>query len=325
MRHISARLKKRLSKKRVGSKKIALKNTQKRKFSVWSSIISFLLLLLVIFGISSIVALVVIRTAFVKFSAVDEEKTIVLAGTQVSNKDAVLIVAHLHPDVARSQITVIDAQSTVALPKGYGNYSMQSIVPLGLLDNQPAVFYTATFSHALERVVENVVPIEGEIQVSNTSQLQRLLLKQIVKSIFELRNHTELLSVYNALSHSSIKVVSLSEYLLKSHSMQMADVDMVSKCPVGILNSTRISGQAGKFTRILENSGLVVVRVGQEDVTYDRSTVYVHPDSAEPCQKVLQMVKKVFPIELEVVTQADIPDQYRASIIAVIGSDSVSQ
>lgn len=274
-------------------------------------------------GIFSLLALA--RIVYVRLSAVPVEQTIVLAGSEVAKQDAVVIVAHLHPDASRSQITVVDAQGTTEIPLGYGTYPLQSVVPLGLLDNQPEWFFSATFSHAFERVIDHVYVIPGEVTVQTGTGLQKLLVSQMLSHGFTLKSHQELLQVHNAISKGNVRVVSLSEYRMRSRPMQIIASEIATACPVGILNSTSSSGEANSMTSILENSGLVVVRVGQETEEYDTSTLYVDPEKADECGEIITSVQKVFPVELVQVDDATIPQQYRASIVAVIGSDSVRE
>lgn len=265
------------------------------------------------------------RFVYIRLSEVPVEQTIVMAGSEVAKQDAVVIVAHLHPDASRSQVTVVDAQGTTEIPLGYGTYPLQSVVPLGILDNRPEWFYSATFSHAFERVIDHVYIIPGEVTIQTGAGLQKLLLAQMVGHGFTLKSHRELLQVHNAISKGNVRIVSLSEYRLRSRPMQIIASEIATACPVGILNSTSSSGEANTMTSILENSGLVVVRVGQETDEYETSTLYVDPEKVGECEEIIESVQKVFPVELVQVEDASIPQQYRASIVAVIGSDSVRE
>jgi len=122
---------------------------------------------------------------------------------------------------------------------------------------------------------------------------------------------------FRSIQQDSVDRVSLGIQTKRRSSAQLA----VQNCTVALLNGTRISGLSARMSRLSEQQGFTVVRVGQAEELSEFSQLIISPEQAAECQSVSSVLLRFLPSSTRVSEEAGLTAQYRSPIVVVLGSD----
>jgi hypothetical protein len=92
------------------------------------------------------------------------------------------------------------------------------------------------------------------------------------------------------------------------------------ECSIAILNSTDISGLAGRLSDIVENNGGVVIRLGQYSEQLENSVLLYDPAETK-CKAALDQIATLSPVPFEIKEDTSVQNTFRAPIVAIIGTN----
>jgi hypothetical protein len=247
------------------------------------------------------------------------------ANKDISTQPVIFVSAH--PQEQRATIVVINGELPVELPQ-YGTYPVRSVAGLLSLDKVDPQYVHGVYSLALTQLVTNVwsstslptttvdpsshrlkqILWEAAWQDHDTSWLDKFLWLSWLKQLSdrELRIHT---------------VTTQAEW----HRLQdetALNSDLTEQCLTAVVNATGQNGWASTTSVMLENTGLVVIRVTDTPDRADHSKLLVSPKAAERCDVLVELLKKSWPSSLQVVMDEAQTDHYRASLVLVVGEDA---
>ncbi len=97
--------------------------------------------------------------------------------------------------------------------------------------------------------------------------------------------------------------------------------DQQAACAVAVLNTTQISGLAGKLSRVIENSGYRVIRVDSADYQVKQSTV-VFKQNNQVCSDLYQQLKPLFTkLDAHQSQPSELFNRYRADLVILLGKE----
>lgn len=162
-------------------------------------------------------------------------------------------------------------------------------------------------------------------------------------SVTQLQPHIKLLVARQALlswkePQKLLRLASLAVLLPSSETVPVTDAhswgealalqlqpleDAANDCPLGVSNTTGVSGLGRSFGQFLTNQGLTVRRVTDRDDTLGQTQVLYDETAAQSCQALLMALKHVLPAQTPFSSREGILGEYRVPVMILLGEDSV--
>ncbi len=189
------------------------------------------------------------------------------------------------------------------------------------LDHDPDL--KAKLSHQLGMLVSDVVVI-GQAWPADphTVQLASIVQEEIWQQLkHEHRFSVDLLASWYLLTkgNSFSSLTDLSKLPKEFEKSWGSVLKAGDDCQIAVLNSTHITGLAGKLTDIIERNGGVVVRLKQYPSPLDRTRIYV--DDSVICQQAVTQLQSLLIGQPEILPIGDAQNSYRAPLVIILGSD----
>lgn len=198
---------------------------------------------------------------------------------------------------------------------GYGEYELGAVWDLLRLEKKDQVFVRAAYGHALGVGVDGVYVFRPKEKAVDQWQVLRLLVGH---------RETWHLALWfkdvEAQNFSSLVLGEMKDWqkLLASHAFGKID----DSCAVAIINTTQRSGVAANLTAVLENSGVAVVRSGNSIWDDEQTALFVAAGESQlKCLEVQARLQSLSPLVLIPRPEQNKVDQYRASMVLLIGED----
>jgi len=252
--------------------------------------------------------------------------------TAIQGQARALYFAHFNPVAGDVQVVTLDPKLKVNLLGGYEDYELRSIYPLLTLEKRDEQFLTAAYSFALDEVVDRVVVLDGSRVTPEDLELVKRrgeLKKQLWTAIVREKRTSgvwdqQLLTLYFFLNAGTnwrpSRLQSGDEASLAAfHRQDFSRADN-QHCSVVVVNSTAVSGLAGRIATVLEKDGYFVTRTGNFAEALSRTTIFYN-EEAVACMELISRSIKVFPLRPEVVKGKEVPHQHRAGVVIVAGED----
>lgn len=251
-----------------------------------------------------------------------------LAVISVSEKDSVLVM-------------YLDPQVMVDSVYGYGEYKVGSLLKLGSLEKLGSKLLTRTLQHQLGLKIHDYVSIEvpssNEIDVAFLKKLIRPMAFSLIGKPLGVTDLVKYVKTISILRPDQIEVIPIHESRL-SYTQSLPDESLVYKLDeerldaflqthmrelvfsntttsVAIVNTTTYSGLASSLARILLNSGIDVVSLGENQEHLEKSIIMTSIGGKE--SQIVMFLASLFPFEVK---EASI-DEYRAEVVILLGED----
>lgn len=239
-----------------------------------------------------------------------------------SQADGNVLLIHFGNQIKSSKVFIVQGDTIVNLPGKYGEYRLTAVYPLLELEKKDQRYLIGSMNRVTGIFLDEVI---------KTSKTYPHDVKDIRKAVFEetklqLKEHKKLnvalLASWYALSHESVvnqdvPLLEVSQLLKREMGGTFAARD---ECSIAILNSTDISGLAGRLSTIVEDNGGVVVRLGQHSEKLENSQLLYDP-SVKECAAALDQIKTLSPVPFEIKEDITVQSQFRAPVVAIIGEN----
>lgn len=259
--------------------------------------------------------------AVVTVATPQNSQNIVIVNKTIEAEKGSIMLASLDPQESRAQFVTFDSQLKTEVVGGYGRYELRSIYPLLMLDEKPAAEIRATLTFSLDRAVDTIWSLESVPQVTTKDQAKQLLLALAWGS-----QPSSLGLIDRVWLGWFAWRLEVSRVLLDTvkTEKELASADFLSlafkpECTIAVINTTSISGVAGRVTKIFENSGGRVVRVADTPATLETSRVAISTDSN--CLEVAEKVQQVVPTAIAIERSEQITAENRAEVVILLGKD----
>lgn len=185
----------------------------------------------------------------------------------------------------------------------------------------------------IDQVLVYQLTDETDLKTLSTKQLNQVLRKLMIQEVKQRHN-------FSTMWQNLIKLMQLRQVLLdyqfqgKNFSQGLSSIDELasfvlaedSDCAIGVLNTTSIPGLATKVANILEQSGLLILRISNSDQKdyrdLEQSVLLIKEETAS-CQVIIERLKnwRQSEFSLEVKEDQQLTNRYRSNLILLIGED----
>lgn len=285
--------------------------SKSKQSSGLKKIFRFIFILLLVIFFLFLVLLVI----FIFVSPKIENKNIVIVSPEKSGGDGVILIAHFYKNTNDISVIRLDKEITGKLIGGYGEYKLGAVKGILDIDKKDSVFIKAAFSHFLEKGIDEVVETNFDTFPQNKYYLMMLLFKNQ-------KTLKEALIVKN-LEQGSVNIVEINTFdEWKNYLDDRLTRKINESCSVAVVNATKTVGMATKFSNVLENSGVTVVRSTNNIWGDPETRIYIDEDDG--CEEVVERIKTTSPIDLDVKIDSAKTSQFRANIVLFIGDELIT-
>lgn len=250
-------------------------------------------------------------------SHLDLSQNILFVQPNLDGTKGDIILAHISPKDSKIEVAIFPPEMSVELLGGYGNYPLRSVYPLLKLDKKSPNFIKAAYTYSLNLPIDEVVLAD---QPSPDTMWWQLLTYKFHSQM----SFTQRLSVYRFVQNIGSHQVTVhplqnaSEW--QSFTRQFRFNSISPDCAVAVINTTEVAGAGSTVTRVLENSGIPVIRLSDAPDQIPQTQLLVL--KAEPfCQEVTEHLGAVFPFATHLTINAKAMSSYRANLVILIGED----
>ncbi len=178
---------------------------------------------------------------------------------------------------------------------------------------------TAIFGWLINHKVDRVVNVPEEVSLEASSDLTSVLRHMFLSQRTEWDQRKELLSLYAYAKDAEFIEQEGVEQVLN---IKLPIIDE-GRCSLALINTTQISGLAGRMGHIAEQMGVRVIRIGSNDLDLDRTKLVVK--DLNKCEIVLDSMQQVLLSQAErVEDQAQMTQllsRFRADFVVLLGKD----
>lgn len=248
-----------------------------------------ILLLIFLFYLTFILLLKFFLPSF--FSLGNEEKNLLLIGGTPENKAAVIYILRLSATDDSAKVFLLDSQALVPVSGGYGFYPLGNIAPFLQLEADQSQTLAAVYNFALKQAIDEVYFVP-DLQIPENEKQVRKDFWRLIKKELALTTQTrsELWKIFFFLQKdlSFIK----NNLLINDEGAVSSGLakDKNTRCPIVLINTTKINGLAGKVSKMAEMNGVVVINLESSEENLIDSEIYY--DQREPaCVELVQVLQ----------------------------------
>lgn len=290
-----------------------VKRQSQQSPKLWASLLKIGQILVVLL-VSLAVLTAALIVIFVLIDAPLQTKNIVFVSAKKSGGESRILMASIDSQTDKVLVVSFAGNLVGEVIGDYGNYPINSIRYLLQIGKKDEVFLRAAYSHIFKKSITEVTEVEQTTDMSQKWQLVSLLAKN--------RQTWPLALSLSKLDDANFVFKQVGEW---GEWEKIQDKQLLTKindqCSVAIVNASQINGLANQLSKILENSGVEVVRTTDSIWDEPKTALYVSPDEAAKCQQVIAAIQAVSPVILPQQLDQAKSTQYRARIIFFIGNE----
>jgi hypothetical protein len=222
-------------------------------------------------------------------------------------------------------VAILQQGIYITLPGDYGQYALDSVVPLLKLDGKTSEFTRAAVSLGLGFAVDEVQVVSELPQQNEAGSFSISSLRSVLKDSFKqegsmpVAEKSKLLLLSWQLDQSSLTTQtaqSLGE--IRAITSKWSTPTDKDSCSIAIVNTTKTSGVATALTSVLERSQLLVIKAGDTTPAKELSQITI---AKSGCEQTIQHLGALIPSPVEVVTDQAVATQYRSDVVLFVGND----
>lgn len=279
----------------------------------WASLLKvgqILVVLTVMLAVLGAITVVI----FVLIEAPLTAQNVVFVSPKKSGGESPIIMASFEPQTQKVAVTTFAGNLTGKVIGDYGDYPIGSVRYLLQIGNKDEVFLRSAYSHIFQKSIQTVYEIVPAGAVENKWQLVQMLLKERQTWSLAFR-----LSKLDEANFTFRKIGEWGEWERVLANQLLAKIN--DQCSVAIVNASQTDGLASRLSKILENSGVEVVRTTDSIWDEPKTALYVSPDEVEKCQPVIAAIQAVSPMILSQQLDQTKSTQYRARLVFFLGNE----
>jgi hypothetical protein len=251
-------------------------------------------------------------------------KNIVIVPANIDGTYQKIYLTHIDPGQNHIDVVSFPADQQVKVVGGYGQYPLRSLYPLLTAEKKSRQFVIASYSQALEKVVDDVwVTNDPQFFQSqlNVSELLRQLVLFKIQGDFTLADRISLYKFSLGLRQDQVTFTAVQNAEEWVHiSAEIEFPSQAADCSVAIINTTDIVGIGSQFGKILEKSGFAVVRVADANGVVEKTTLLTDTDSST-CLDVQSHILHSLPLATKNQFDSQAFQKYRGHVVLILGQD----
>jgi len=156
-----------------------------------------------------------------------------------------------------------------------------------------------------------------ENDLSSQTSLQRSLWLDAISSVsrFDFAEARLLLAVWEVLRKRGLIAMTTAEDLIRAVSPLER---LGSSCPIGVANTSAISGAASTFANMLVSQGGLVLRITNYDAEIEKPTVLVDEGLQSECGESAQLIHRSLPNSAILSFSSDLYSTYRVGVLVLL-------
>lgn len=243
-----------------------------------------------------------------------ESKNIVFVPSKKNGEKDPILLASIDGNSQKISVYQFPGSLKATVLGGYGEYPLGSVQPLLKLEQKEPRFIQAAFGSIFERAVNQIYEYQSMPQAFTKTSLVRLLLEN--RSTWSLAWQVYQL---DGLHFSYRQVADWPEWGRTLSNQALGRIS--DHCSVAVVNASGKNGLAGQLAKILEKSGVEVVRTTDNIWGEPKTAIYQDQDYIAQCQPIVQIIQAMSPIALTETIDQTKPTQYRARLVLFIGEE----
>lgn len=252
-----------------------------------------------------------------------DDKNIVIVSDRLDVPSKYIYFAHISSSGQKSTVLRIDSEQSVEVPGGYGEYPLQSMYQLLLIDKKEKQFMTAAYSQLFGIPVDTIVAVADPLDEIEGSEFSAFFFSSFIKQLGQVNLDsvgTLLYLHYRTKEVTSLSAKNLADVASYQHEFSTVSSEVSQYCSVAVINATGENGVARKVGDVIENSGAVVVRVDDIPQVQEQTKIFYGEEPVN-CIKLVENILGIFPQRPEVLPLAELEDaqQYRAKVVVIVG------
>lgn len=295
-----------------------MRNQQKR-VAVKKRLLSVLLVTCFI-----VASIVVLMSSFVLpslFGEVTEPKNILIVSKKTDVPSKFIYLAHISENPDLNQLYAVEAGEKIVVPQGYGEYVLSSVYPLLIIDKKDNQFISSVFSQVLGTMIDSVVVLDKSFESPSDLESNKDFLSQAYIELKKSNTHVAdyLLLHYQFKQTQLDKQIALNDIDELYTKMQSISGTVAKYCPVAVVNSTGRNGVATQFSKMIENSGYIVVRTDEAETELKNTTIF-YQNSTVSCEQAAHKLGSIFTSQpdIKLLSELENGQQFRANIVVFI-------
>jgi hypothetical protein len=249
-----------------------------------------------------------------------DNRHILFSSIDIDSHNSKIYLAYFFPSVGEIKILPIESRSVEVLGN-YGNYETAAVSALLKMEGKDQEFQKAVWSWGLGALIDQVEVSKTDLVLENQQQLRQLLLSAIKKNWHHREELISLLEVYFFARSTPIERFKVLSSLESQQQLEAFSASMVyEECLTTIVNTTSQVGLASWLSSVLEQSGISVIRVTDQNGPYQLST-FSYDEQNQTCAAVVKRAQVAFPGEVILQENLGLQREHRADLVIFIGED----
>lgn len=247
-------------------------------------------------------------------------KNIVIVPSNIDVNTNVILFASISYTNDSLSYSSLPANDTVRLAGGYGEYPLKSVFPLLGLDQKPDQTVIATYSHLLGIPIDEVWVTSEDTIFQEKSTVQDLAYQVLLGKLetpLSLKDRLKFYRFASGKQSTRVNFSTLAEWQAKQASRF---IGLLKDCRASLVNTTAVAGLGRRVSKVMEQSGMTVVRLTDAAPTVGKSTITILPNS-ETCMFLATHVKQLFPESLQIKEDSEILTRARSEAEIILGQD----
>lgn len=221
----------------------------------------------------------------------------------------------------RIQLFPVPSDLPVEVMGGYGTYRFQAMYPLLVLEEKEPSYRRSTMSLSVGTLLDEIWTVSvSELSVQSRGGLLRALTQS-----FWQNDHIPLGErlAFLALAADRRTEVVVRSPVRELPAPELADMSggAHSLCTVALINTTQLSGLAGRIAHLLESEGFRVVRTVSDSTQKEVTTVVTGDELSPDCRNVQGKLELLVPGKTEHQHDQAETLRNRADLVVQLGTD----
>ncbi len=288
---------------------------------------SGLVIAVVILGLVGVAGYGLLSQVIPRLLPLKENSNLVLVASEKYKTPSHVFVLHFRPTDQKLIVAKIQADQSVPVIGGFGQYPLRSVWPLLQMEKKPAEFNQAAFSYGLGEIIQGIGEAPDAMWDTQPDKLKTSLVQALRSQKFtslSVKDQLILFLYTTQLSTDKIEVHEVSSLEKWADVRQQLTLAFPEpECSVAVVNTTSQAGLASTISQVIEQTGYPVIRVTDSKTNLAKTHIFYATEPTN-CSVQAESISQVVPFEVEIAPDTAMTQLYRASIVVEVGQD-VSQ
>ena len=248
-----------------------------------------------------------------------QNKIILYTSDNLDGSNNSILLAYFGEKKEDHELFVFDSTEQAEVPNGYGSYAVGVVPSLLLLDAEHTdESVRSIMSRVFGVPIDEVVASESLATVRSPYETARTFWREPQQLLAALRvsylaGQSDIATVHSY--HETAALLGGGALVLTSEE---------KRCSVAVINTTTTRRLAENTSKLLERNNVYVVR--EDSSTPEEPVTHIQEATRprEECQTLVKKITPFFPVTTQVETQNSETQRFRADIVILLGTDTIT-